>query len=126
MSRDMLHLPLNMTFLLVDQLACRTHNLEVHSCYREQVEPRRSLRVSRGSQGSIHDTENLFCYMQGVKQGWASTGAHSMAWRRVGIPCKEEQTTHRAAGPGLYMGSSAGGTQMTMKLRQLLVAFALM
>ena len=56
-------------FLLVDQLARRTHNLQLLSCYREQVEPRRSSRVSRGSQGSIHDPENLFCYMKGAKQG---------------------------------------------------------
>ena len=60
------------------------------------------------SQGSIHDTENLFCYMQGVKQEWAGTGAHSTAWRRVKILCKEEQTSHRAVGTtGLFMGPSA-------------------
>ena len=77
-------------FLLMDQLARRTHNLQLLSCYREQVEPRRSSRVSMGSKGSTHDLEKLFCCMKGAKQGWAGTGAHSTAWRRVRIPCKEE------------------------------------
>ena len=77
-------------FLLVDQLARRTHNLQLLSCYREQVEPMKSLWVSRGSQGGINDPENLFCYMKGVKQGWAVTGVHSTAWRRVRLPCKDE------------------------------------
>ena len=63
-------------FLVVDQLSRRTHNLQLLSYYREQVEPRRSRRVSRVRQGSIHDPENLFCYMQGVKKRWASIGAH--------------------------------------------------
>ena len=48
-------------FLLVDQLACRTHNPQLLSCYWEQVEPRRSLWVSRGSQSSVNGPENLFC-----------------------------------------------------------------
>ena len=64
--------------------------------------------MSGGRQESIHNKENLFCYMQGVKQGWAGTGANSMAWRRVRIFRKGEQTTRKAVGTGLYMGPSAG------------------
>ena len=42
---------------------------ELYTSTHFLVKPRRGPRVSRGSQGSIHGTENLFCHMQGVRQG---------------------------------------------------------
>ena len=72
------------------------------------VKPRRGSRVSRGSQGSIHDTKNLFCHMQEVRQGWAGKDAHSTSWRSVRILCKKEQATHRAGDTGLCRGPPCG------------------
>ena len=64
--------------------------------------------MSRGSQVSIHGTENLLYHMQGVRQGWAGKGAHSTSWRSVRILCKKEQATHRAGGKGLCRGPPCG------------------
>ena len=44
---DMEEFYMSTHFLLVEKLAHRTHNLQLLSYYREQVDPRRSSRLAK-------------------------------------------------------------------------------
>ena len=133
-------------FLVVNHLARRAQNLELHSFYRRHIGAKEGLEAVQvrpgGQRGALHEhtlpgggpvgpqgPQLRAALLLQVAGGEAGVGRHGCL--QHGLEESEDSLQGGAdytqgSGHRALHGSQCGATPMTMKLRQLLVAFALM